>query len=198
MRETIDARRVADHVKDDARAQPDIVARNADKDSAAVNLQRGEALDALFHVDAGPYADDERALGALIALDRMQIAHGLPPHLKIYVVRTGFSDMFGVSAPVVSAEAAAPVPAGKWLAYLTEVAGAAGHPVPGGAHDPQNREPLAWTGVLEGFADRFRADAFHFPSETVLGRIESATASRLDEEYKNERASYEAHAPADR
>jgi hypothetical protein len=197
-RETIQARRYADRVRDDVRAQPNVVERNVDKESASVRLQRGEALDALFHVDAGAYTDDARAMGALIALDRMQIAHGLPMHLKIYVVRTGFADMFGVSAPNVSDDAAKPIPSGMWLAYLTQVAGAAGHPIPSDAHDPQNREPLAWTGVLEGFADRLRADLFHFPAGNALGEVERATVVRLDEEYKSERAAYEAHAAADR
>jgi hypothetical protein len=52
--------------------------------------------------------------------------------------------------------------------------------------------------VLEGFADRLRADSFHFPAGTALGEVERATVVRLDEEYKSERAAYEAHAAADR
>jgi len=197
-REGIEARRAADVVKVDQQAQPDLAARTADKDAAATKLQRGEALEALFHLDAGRYRDDARAIAELLALDRMQIAHGLPLHLKIDALRVAFAAMFGVSAPSVSAEGARPIPAGMWLAYLTQVSGAAGHPVPGDARDPQNREPLAWTGVLEGFADRFRADAFHFPADSALGQIQRATTARLDEEYRKDRAWYEAHAPADR
>ena len=197
-RETIQARRAADFVKDDTREQPDVDARNADKVKAAAKLQRSDALDALFHVDAGAYTDDARIIGVLSALDRMEIARGLPMHLKIYAVRGGFADVFGVPAPVVSDEAAAPIPAGAWLAYLTQVAGAAGHPVPGDAHDPQNREPLAWTGVLAGFADRLRAESFHVPAGSAVGDVERAVVTRLDEEYNRERENYLAHAPADR
>jgi len=197
-RETIRARRVADVVKDDARAQPDVAERNADKSSAVANLQHGEGLDAIFHLEAGPYTDFARSIGVLSALDRMQIARGLPKHLKIYAVRAALADAFGVAAPAVPDDAAKPIPTGTWLAYLTQVAGAANHPIPGDAHDPQNREPLAWTGVLEGFADRLRADAFHFPAGTALGDVERATALRLDEEYRSEREAYEAHAAKDR
>jgi len=197
-RETIQARRVADLVKNDSREQPDVAERIADKGSAATKLRREEALDALFHVDAGAYTDDARAIAVLSALDRMQIARGLPKHLKIYAVRGAYGDVFGVPAPAVSDDAARPIPAGMWLGYLTQVAGAAGHPVPGDARDPQNREPLAWTGVLEGFADRLRADAFHFPAGTAVGDVERATVTRLDEEYRKEREAYEAHAAADR
>ncbi|HZU85700.1 MAG TPA: hypothetical protein VE987_22390, partial [Polyangiaceae bacterium] len=84
-----------------------------------------------------------------------------------------------------------------WLAYLTDVAAAAGHPVPD-ARDPQNREPLAWTGVLEGFADRLRASSADFGADTPLGNVQRAIVARLDDEYRRERVVYEAHAPADR
>ena len=197
-RETIQARRAADFVKDDTRARPDVEERSSDKTSAAVKLRHGEALDALFHIEAGPYTDDARILGVLSALDCMQIAHGLPMHLKIYAVRTGFADVFGIPAPDVSDEASKPIPAGSWLAYLTHVAGAAGHPVPADARYSQNREPLAWTGVLKGFADRLRAESFHFPAGTAVGDVERATVTRLDEEYDREQAAYQAHAAVDR
>jgi hypothetical protein len=197
-RETVQARRAADVVKDDRRTQPDVLESNADKSSAAPKLERGEALDTLFHLDAGPYTADVRAIGVLGALDRMELARGLPKHLKLYAVRAGFADVFGVLTPVVSDDAARPTPSGAWLAYLTQVSGAAGHPVPNDAHDPQNREPLAWAGVLKGFADRLRADSFHFPPGSALGDIERAIALRLGDEYTDERATYEAHAPADR
>jgi hypothetical protein len=45
-----------------------------------------------------------------------------------------------------------------WLTYLSDVARAAGHAVPDKATTPREREPWAWGGVIEGFADKLRAD----------------------------------------
>ncbi len=197
-RETVQARRAADFVKDDIRAQSGAAEKTADEAAAATKLGRGEGLDSLWRADAGVYAHEARSLAILTALDRMQIARGLPKALKIETVRTGFADLFGVSAPAASNDAANAPPEGTWLAYLTEVAGAAGHPIPTDARHPQNREPLAWTGVLEGIADRLRADSVVFPTGTPLGDVERAIAIRLDAEYADERAAYAAHAAADR
>jgi hypothetical protein len=197
-RETIQARRAADVVKDDVLGQPSVTARNADKEAAAAKLQAGEALDTLWRADAGPYTAEAHAVGLLSALDRMEVARGLPKHLKTSAVGAAYADVFGVPAPTVPKDAAAPIRTGTWLKYLADVAAAAGHPVPGDARDPQNREPLAWTGVLEGFADRLRADAARFPAGTRLGDVERGVVARLDDEYRNERTVYEAHAPAAR
>jgi hypothetical protein len=122
----------------------------------------------------------------------------LPKHLKVYAVSTGFADVFGVRAPEVSDDAPAPIKSGTWLAYLTDVAAAAGHPVPSDARNPQNREPLAWTGVLAGFAEKMGADASRFPAGTPIGDVQRGAIARLDDEFQRERQAYEAHAPADR
>jgi hypothetical protein len=197
-RETIHARRAADLVKSDLVGKPMTPAYAADKARAAAELEARTGIDGLFQVDAGPYTDEARAIGLLTALDRMEIARGLPKHLKIYTVRAGFSNVFHVDAPAVSAVPESPIATGTWLAYLTEVAAAAAHPVPSDARDPQNREPLAWTGILAGFADRMRADAVQIADVPELGDVEYAVASRLDEQYSGERQRYEAHAAEDR
>jgi hypothetical protein len=193
-RETADARRAADAVKDDVEQQPDPTARASQKVAAAPLLRRGEALDALFHLDAGPFTEEARAVALLLALDRMEIARGLPKHLKAYAVAGAFTDTFGVPAPDVSDQAAAPIPSGTWLRYLTEVASAAGHGVPADAHDPQNREPLAWTGVLAGFADKLRANVVRVHGGP-LAMVELSVAERLDQEFRNARIVYEARLP---
>lgn len=198
MRETTEARRAADVVKENVAEQPQVEVRNADKAAAAAKLQTSGALDALFRGDSGPFAEEAHAVAMLVAIDRMEIARGLPKHLKVYAVDTAYRDVFGVSPPAVPAYAAAPLPTGRWLAYLSDVAAAAHHPVPSDAHDPQNREPLAWTGVLEGFADRLRAEAPRLPTGAPLRDVERAIIARLDEEFRNEHDAYEAHAPQDR
>jgi hypothetical protein len=198
-RETIHARRAADVVKDDIAALPEPETRRDDKRAAAAWLRQGEALDALLRLDAGPYAADARAIALLFALDRMEIASGLPKHLKVYAVGDALRDVFGVAPPAVSDDAPAPIRTGLWLAYLTDVAAAAGHAVPIDAHDPQNQEPLAWTGVLEGFADELRKDAADTDApRSALAGVERAIIRRLDDEYRNERVVYEAHAAKDR
>jgi hypothetical protein len=196
-RETGDARRAADVVKDDVELRAPLPVGAADRSAAAAKLQANGALDALFHLDAGPYTEEARTVALLTALDRMEIARGLPKHLKLYAVRGAYVDVFGVPPPPVGDDAAAPIRSGTWLGYLTQVATAAGHPVPSDARDPQNREPLAWTGVLAGFADRLRADEVRVGA-SPLADIERAIVARLDEESKNARVVYEAHALQDR
>jgi hypothetical protein len=195
-RETIHARRAADSVKEDVREAPAAAATSSDKRQAAEPLRAGDALGALFRADVGPYTDEAHAIALLSALDRMEIARGLPKHLKIETVRVAFREVFGVSAPELPDDASAPIHSGTWLTYLTDVAAAAGHPVPGDAHDPQNREPLAWTGVLQGFADRLQGLPAH--GAVALATVEQGISARLDREYKDGRQAYEAHKPADR
>lgn len=197
-RETVQARRAADAVKEDTNGPEAVPASAGDKEKAAAKLEARAGLDGLFAVDAGPYAAEARAIGLLTALDRMEIARGLPKHLKIFALRAPYADVFRVEAPSVSPVPAAPILSGTWLTYLTQVAAAAGHPVPEDARDPQNREALAWTSVLEGFADRLRAGAVHESEAAELARVEQGVSTRLDDEFAGEREHYQAHAAKDR
>src|SRR5438874_60186 len=62
---------------------------------------------------------------------------------------------------------------------------AAGHAVPGDATlDPAHREPLAWNGLLDGFADKLRVLEPHVV-EPQLGHVLESVATRLDDQYKN-------------
>jgi hypothetical protein len=73
-----------------------------------------------------------------------------------------------------------------WLVYLTDVAKAAGHPVPDAAKTPKQREPLAWTGVLAGYGDKLRGDLDQLVKDTRLHHVSSVVVQRLDAEYKAE------------
>ena len=196
-RETTDARRAADTVKDDntAHAGPDV--RSADRTAAAPKLRESDALDALLRAQPGRYAAEARVLGLLSALDRVEIARKLPKHLKVYVVAGAFNDVFGVPPPAVSDDAAGPIDAGTWLDYLTTAAAAAGHPVPDEARYPQDREPLAWTGVLEGFADRLREQTASLTPDDPLQDVDRSVVRRLDREYAGEREAFKADAAVD-
>jgi hypothetical protein len=191
-RETVEARRAADKVKQVVEPVP-AGDEWRNKLAAAPELRHSVALHALL-TRGGPYGDEARVIGTLHALDRMEIARGLPKHLKVYAVEGAFREIFGVAAPELSTNAAAPIKTGTWLEYLTKVAAAAGHPVPADAKDPQNREPLAWNGVLEGFADRLR-DSHTDPS---LDAVATNIVTRIDQQSARARAAFEAHRPSDR
>jgi hypothetical protein len=190
--ETKRARIAADKVKNDAAREPSASEYGAFKAAAAPDLAQIEKLHALFHADVGPYATEARIIGLMTAIDRMEIARGLPMHLKIYVVEGAYREVFGVAAPPVADDPAAPIKAGAWLAYALQVAAAAGHPVPGDAQKPENRETLAWNGILEGYADKLRALESELPASTQLGGVAHAIDVRLDKQYKTERALFEA------
>lgn len=192
-RETVLARRAADSVKQAYESSSSTDERRADKIAAAPELRSSTALRALLQ-DAGPYAHEARVIGVLHAIDRMEIARGLPKHLKIYCVEGAGLELFGVTAPQFSSDAAAPIPTGTWLAYLSSIASAAGHPVPADARDPQNREPLAWNGVLEGLADQLR----DVRTDTALDAVARNVVARLDRQANAERAAFDAHPPAAR
>lgn len=191
-RETLHARRAADVVKQVSISFP-AEGRRANKEAAAPELQSTSALRALLAYH-GPFQADAHAVAILNVLERVESARGLPKHLKVYAVRGPFSEVFGVTAPQLSTDAALPIPTGTWLTYLTTVASAAGHPVPQDARDPQNREPLAWNGILVGLADRLR----NAPVDPSLAKVSSSVVARIDQQAASERASFDAHAPEDR
>jgi hypothetical protein len=194
-RENQQARRVADRVKADYADDTTMPSeRKNDKLFAGPVLRKSDGLVALLH-DSGPHASDAQAIGLLLALDRVEIARGLPKHLKIDVLAAPCREVFGVAPPTVSTDDAAPLPNGTWLSYLTVVASAAGHAIPQEAsNDPAHREPLAWNGVLEGFADKLRALQSHVGS-TSLAQVAASIATRLDGQYQTERSVALSYAP---
>jgi hypothetical protein len=92
--------------------------------------------------------------------------------------------LFGAAPPTLPDDGSKPLPRGGWLTYLTAVASAAGHPVPAAAKTPKQREPLAWTGVLEGYGDKLRGDLDQLVHDTRLHQVSSVVIQRLDVEYK--------------
>jgi hypothetical protein len=185
-RENLHARRAANRVKvdyaDDTTTPSE---RRSDKIFAAPQLRKSDALLALLN-DTGPYAADARAIGLLLAVDRVEIARGLPKHLKIEVLAAPCHEVFGVDAPSLAHDDTAPVPSGTWLSYLSIAANAAGHAVPDVKIDVTHREPLAWNGLLDGFADKLRVLEPH--AHPQLGHVLTAVADRLDDQYKSERS----------
>jgi hypothetical protein len=190
-RENLLARKAGDDVKADEErgAASD---RVLDKTLAARALQKTTALDALLTMDAGDLTREAHALGLLCALDRLEIARRLPKHLKVYAVGGPFVHVFGVAPPEVPADPTLPIRTGTWPNYLVDVSATAGYPVPAQATEPIDRESLAWGGVLQGFADKLRADAGVVSTRTPLPDVLTGVAARLDGEHRTLLALFDA------
>jgi hypothetical protein len=184
QREGMLARRAGDRIKRDLDHEPDKLTN--DEAAAVVPLRDTRNLEALLKMDAGDITHDAHALGMLAAMERVEIGRGLPKHMKIYAVGGANQILFGVAPPAVPDDASKPLKRGTWLAYLTDVAKAAGHAVPDSAKTPKQREPLAWVGVLEGYADKLRTDIDGLAKDTRLHHVSSVVVQRLDAEYKAE------------
>ncbi len=182
QREAMVARRAASRVKRDLDHEPD---RLSQDEAAAVGaLQDSKNLEALLKMDAGDITHDAHALGVLAALERMDISRDLPKHLKIYAVGNPNRILFGLQPPAVPTDATGKLPRGAWLAYISDVAKAAGHAVPDTVKLPKQREPLAWGGALEGYADKLRGDVDQLAKDTRLHHVSEVVIQRLDAEYK--------------
>lgn len=190
-RETMHARSAADRVKEVFRKYTPEEERE-NKVFAAPELLDANAFRMLL-TQGGAYWEEARVLAIFHALDRMEIARGLPKHLKIYALATVNQELFGVAPPELGSDPAAPIPTGTWLAYLSRVADAAGHPVPSDAKKPDNREPLAWNGALVGFADKLRVTR-----TPALEAVALRVVTRLDDQARSARTTFDALPPADR
>jgi len=199
-RENVLARKAADEVKQDEwKVNPSPAhERVEDKTLAAQALQRTTAIDALLSRDDGDLAPTAHAIGLLCALDRLEIARGLPKHLKLIAVGGPFVRVFGVAPPEVPADPTQPIRSGTWPGYLVDVAAASGHAVPAQATEPIDRESLAWGGVLQAFADKLRADVPGVSKRTPLSDVLSRVAVRLDEEHRTLVALFQAQQSAGR
>lgn len=181
QRENMWARRASDKIKIDLgdEDRPD-QRLTADEQQAIGALGGHRALAALLAL-SGPFGDDAHALALLAAMDRMELARGLPKHMKVYAVRDAFQLLFAVPPPPLPADVATPLPPGEWLSYLERVATAAGHGGGGDAQPPRARNQLAWGSVLAGFADRLRPLGER--TSATMAPVVRATVKRLDAEY---------------
>jgi len=184
-RENLTARRAADRIKKDIEGERMPGKLSDDEVAAVVPLGESTALLALLGLDAGDLTQEARALAILASMDRMEIARGLPKHMKVYVLERPFGALFGVPSPEVPRDARTPLKGGAWLEYITTVAENAQHPVPPAAKSLTDRELLAWGGTLAGLADQLRAKLAEISDATELKQIATAVVQRLDNEYRN-------------
>jgi len=188
-KEAMLARRAADRVKRDLDREPERL--SADEVGAVTPLRAHAKLEALLELDAGGLSKEAHVLGLLRALDRVELARGLPKHLKLYAVADEFHILFGVAVPEIPQDATKTLVPGTWLRFLTETAAAAGYPVGEKASTPRERDALAWAGMLHGFSDRLKADEDAVCADTDLARVATVALHRLEAEYKAQKAAEE-------
>jgi hypothetical protein len=186
VKETITARRAGDRVKRDLTREPDKLSK--DEVDAVLPLRAHAKLEALLKLEAGNLSKEANALGLLCALDRVEVARGLPKHLKLYAVADSFNLVFGVATPDVPEDGAKKLVPGTWLRFLTETANAAGHPVPDKAKTPREKDAMAWAGMLEGFSDKLKADDDGIAATTDLSKVVTTVLHRLETEFKAQRS----------
>jgi hypothetical protein len=182
VKETMLARRAADRVKRDLAKEPEKL--NADEVEAVAPLRSHARMEALYKLDAGDLSKEARALALLCALDRVELARGLPKHLKLYAVADEFQLLFGVPVPAVPENGSEKLVPGTWLKFLTATASAAGHPVAEKAKTARERDALAWAGMIEGFSEKVKSEADGIAATTDLSRVVTAVLHRLDMEYR--------------
>ncbi|MGH7434491.1 MAG: hypothetical protein ACRENE_02370 [Polyangiaceae bacterium] len=186
--ETMLARRAADRIKKDIAGAREADKRPTDERDSVAPLNATSELDALLHFDVAPFAAEAHAIALTCAADRMQIAKDLPKHIKVYAVEGAYQSVFGAKQPEVPSDATRPMKGGAWLAYLSDVARVAGHPVPPKANALLDKELLAWSGVLEGLSDKLRAQRPLVSDTTELRHVVDAFVQRLDTEYRSSEA----------
>jgi hypothetical protein len=186
QKELMLARRAGDRVKRDLDHEPEKL--TADEVDAVGPLREHAKLEALLRFDAPDLAPDARALALLGALDRVELARGLPKHLKLYAVADEFQLLFGVTVPDVPQDATQKLVPGTWLAFLSDTAATAGYPVSATAKTPRERDALAWAGMLEGFHDKVKASADALTPTTDLNHVMTVTLHRLEAQYRAQQA----------
>jgi len=147
---------------------------SADEASVAGVLRAGTALDALVKFSGPDFATDAHAIGTLLALSRVRAAQDLPKHMKLYTVAPAYAAVFGVAPPPLPERTKDRLKPGAWLAYVMSVASACGHPVDPSAKKPKEKEALAWSGVLAGFADRLKTDQPQIKDDGLADAVKSA------------------------
>jgi hypothetical protein len=198
--ENLLARRAADRIKKDLAGERQAGKLAGDEREAIAPLREVAALTKLYRLEAGRYTADAHALGVLAIMDRIVDAGGLSRHFEIEATAPAFALLFGVEPPTVPSDRAAQVAPHEWIEYLTRVAQAAGHSVPDTATRPEQRDRLAWAGMLQGLANRLLEDSPQMSpllKPVVLGagrRLEAEAIADKDWFAEERRAQHEQQA----
>jgi hypothetical protein len=149
------------------------------------------AKDAL--VALGKLGTEEGKLVQLVlAADRVESARGLDVRGKMLAASPGLEVVFGVAPPKTAGE----VQQSEWVTYLAAVAKAAGHaPKTEPSASTDDQEQAAFTGVAQGFADRFEAVGAKLPQGVAKGAA-NGYATQLRAELADAAAKEKADASA--
>ena len=187
QREAMEARRAADRVKRDLDHEPEKLTK--DESDAVPPLLATKDLGVLLGLDAGDLAADARAIAFIIAMDHVALSRGLPKHLKVYALSGTLKSLFDATPPAdLPSDATKPMRKGTYLAYVTEVAKLAGHPVPETAKTLRHKEGLAWAGILEGIGQKIKTNAEKLSPDTELYAVSLRIANRLAAWYEAEKS----------
>jgi hypothetical protein len=154
---------------------------SADEAASLSVLRAGSALDALVKLGSSGLPDEEwgaeaHAVGLMFALTRVRAGQDLPKHMKLYAVAPAYAAVFAVQPPLLPEHAKDKLKPGTWLAYLMQVAKACGHPPPDTVTTKREKEQLAWSGVLEGFAERLESDEARIKNPVLLEAVRGIAA----------------------
>jgi hypothetical protein len=142
----------------------------------------------LLELDAGDLTKEAHAFAIMCALDRLEVARGLPKHLKFYAVADEFNVLFGVPVPDVPEDVTKKLVPGMWLTFLADTAKAAGHAVPEKAKTPRERDALAWAGMLQGFSDKLKGDVDGIAQTTDMSKVATVVEHRLEAQFNAQQA----------
>ena len=186
QREAMEARRAADRVKRDLDHEPEKLTK--DESEAVAPLLATKDLAALLALDAGDLGADARAIAFIVAMDHVALSRGLPKHLKVYALSGSMKSIFDAAPPAdLPTDATKPLKKGTYLAYVTDVAKLAGHPVPDTAKTIRHKEGLAWAGILEGIGQKIKGNAEKLAPESELYAVSLRIANRLAAWYDAEK-----------
>ena len=198
QRELMHARRAAERVRHDEDVK-DHDKLSKDETDAVAPMRAHAAMESLLKLDVGDLTKEAHAIGVLCVMDRVNMARGLPRHLKMYAWGDALQLLFGVPLPSMPDDVTKRVAPTQLLAYMTDVAKAASHPVPdkiASGKDAKAKYSLAYAGMLEGISDRLKADGDGISRETELNRVVIVVHNRLAAEWRAEQAAYATDAPA--
>lgn len=183
QREALLARRAADNVKHVGDREADKLTK--DDADAIAPLSATKDLEALLAIDD----PDARAIAYVTVMDRVAVARGAAKHLRVFAFSGTAKALFGTPIPAnLPTDPKKPWKRGTYAKWAIEAAKSAGHPVPDTAKTPREKELLAWAGVLQGVADKVKANTEKLPDDSrfrdLSGRIATRLAAWADAEQK--------------
>ena len=120
----------------------------------------------------------------MIAVDRLGLAPRLPDRFKVLSIQGAVHELFDLYPPPMPAYPSERLVEGTWLAYLEDIAKAAGFPVREIVKRPVYRETVAWGGIMAGLAAKLQAEKSQIRTSSELVRAAERLRRRLEERFE--------------